>query len=106
MADVKAQETCSSVLSSLRMSGLNFVIQETPFSAYITIWKKFLNCFVSDIVKDNDDYIEQNQKKVTKLENENAYMKKQLEEALQVTESLRNEKEVIQIRKSFRERNG
>ena len=98
MADVKAQETCTSVLSSLRMSGLNFVIQETPFSAYITIRKKFLNGFVSFTVKDDDDSIEQNQEKITKLENENAYMKNKLEESLQVIESLRNEKEVIQKR--------
>ena len=96
MADVKAQETCSSVLSSLRRSGLKFVIHETPFSAYITIRKKFLNGFVRFTVKDNDDFMEQ--KKVTKLDDENAYIKNELKEALQVIDSLRNEKDAIQIR--------
>ena len=46
MTDPRANETCNTILSSLRKSGLNFIAQETPYSAYVTIRKKFCNGFV------------------------------------------------------------
>ena len=33
------QNSCGSILNNVRMSGLNFCIQETPFSCYVTIRK-------------------------------------------------------------------
>ena len=38
-------EACENILSKIRMSGLNFVVQETPYSAYVTIRKKFSRGF-------------------------------------------------------------
>jgi hypothetical protein len=33
---------CGKILFSLKMSRLNFLVKETPYSAYITIRKKFI----------------------------------------------------------------
>ena len=41
MATTEARETCSKVLETLKKSQLNFFLQETPYSAFITIRKKF-----------------------------------------------------------------
>ena len=37
-----AQESCENVLQSVKSSNLNFLIQESPFSVYLTIRKRFL----------------------------------------------------------------
>ena len=36
-----ARHTCDMLIASLRESNLNFLVQETPFSAFITIRKTF-----------------------------------------------------------------
>ena len=38
---ISPQNACGQILFSLQMSNLNYVIKETPYSAYITIRKKF-----------------------------------------------------------------
>jgi hypothetical protein len=40
--EIKIQNSCASVLNSVRQSGLNFAIQETPFSFYVTVRKSAL----------------------------------------------------------------
>ena len=40
-----AEDTCNLILSEIRRSKLNFQIQETPYSAYICLRKKFRNNF-------------------------------------------------------------
>ena len=54
---------CGQILFSLKMTKLNYVVKETPFSAYITIRKKFIQ---SSFVPQPDVAIE----KVTAAENE------------------------------------
>ena len=41
MALSKAEIACDKIINNLNMSNLHFCVQETPFSAYITIRKKF-----------------------------------------------------------------
>ena len=36
-----AQDSCQEVLQTLRSSGLIFILQESPYSVYITIRKRF-----------------------------------------------------------------
>ena len=45
-----APEACEKVLSSLRHSGLHFVVQETPYSSYVTIRKRFSKVPASESV--------------------------------------------------------
>ena len=40
-----AHNHCAKVLESLRTSGLHFTLRETPYSAYLTIRKKFIKEF-------------------------------------------------------------
>ena len=35
------QELCENILKQIKSSGLNFVLQETPFSVYMTLRKTF-----------------------------------------------------------------
>ena len=37
-----AERACGQILFGLKMSNLNYMVKETPFSAYITVRKKFL----------------------------------------------------------------
>ena len=84
MADLKALESCTTILSSLRKSGLHFVVQETPFSAYITIRKKFHKGFVSPSQNE-----EESDEKIIKLENEIKCLKNELEESIRVSETVK-----------------
>ena len=49
MSPKTALEACEKVLGSLRHSGLHFVMQETPYSTYITIRKRFLKVSASSL---------------------------------------------------------
>ena len=40
-----ADKACWQVLICLKMSKLNYMVKETPFSAYVTIRKKFLQSY-------------------------------------------------------------
>ena len=40
-----ADKACGQVLICLKMSKLNYMVKETPFSAYVTIRKKFLQSY-------------------------------------------------------------
>ena len=101
MTDPKAVATCENILSLLRKSGLNFVSQETPFSAYLTIRKKFFKNFQNLATTFGSD-MDENDEKLTKFENESLKtrpslnLKNELEENLQKIEKLKSENEVLQ----------
>ena len=62
-SDSSPHNACGQILFSLKMSKLNYVVKETPFSAYVTIRKKFIQ---SSVVPQPDVAIE----KETAAENE------------------------------------
>ena len=43
--DSSAHDVCCTVLNAIRSSHLDFYLQETPYSAFITIRKKFIKTF-------------------------------------------------------------
>ena len=57
-----AGEACDAVLSFIKMSQLDFLIQETPYSSFITIRKKFRkdlnNRARAEVTKNTADIIE------------------------------------------------
>ena len=62
-----ASITCSKVLNTIKTSQLDFYLQETPYSAFITIRKKYVKSFKSDTVNvETENGIEE-----LKRENEN-----------------------------------
>ena len=58
-AKMTAENTFGQVLICLRMSKLNFVVKETPYSAYVTIRKRFVKSYDGKpIEKDNVEMVE------------------------------------------------
>ena len=47
VSDSSPHNACGQILFSLKMSRLNYVVKETPFSAYVTIRKKFIQSSVA-----------------------------------------------------------
>ena len=43
--ETSAEKACGQILICLKMSELNHMVKETPFSAYVTLGKKFLNSY-------------------------------------------------------------
>ena len=69
----EVQQSCDKLLTLLRDSGLNFLIQETPYSAFLTIRKsfcrepkKFLNNTVNEVIDEKLKF--ENNKLKTTLE--------------------------------------
>ena len=92
-----ALATCENVLSTVKKSGLNFIIQETPFSAYLTIRKTYYKDFQNPTVTE-DNQNEQSDDKVKKLEKENIYMREELKETARKFEIMKNDNQVLQER--------
>ena len=73
-----AEKACGQVLICLKMSKLNYMVKETPFSAYVTIRKKFLNSYQIEhedpLRFDQDDTV----KKMNKLGLSSAKLRTQL----------------------------
>ena len=78
-----AKTTCELILKQLKASNLNFVLQETPFSAFITIQKsliKNISSVPSSIFHPVSDSVETLNKKIEALVIENSCLKKDLTE--------------------------
>ena len=88
---VNVQTSCDVVLSSVRESSLNFSVQETPFSLYITVRKSFS--------KQKDPYVKQevpselldNLKISASLHQKLDEATKNYRESLETNEKLQNE---------------
>ena len=74
-----AKTTCESILKQLKDSNLNFVLQETPFSAFITIRKSLIKNF-SSVPNSVSDSVETLKNKIEALVIENSCLKKDLTE--------------------------
>jgi exonuclease VII small subunit len=88
------KNSCDNVLTSVRDSSLNFSLQETPFSIYITIRKSFLRCRSDSLDKNPSNYKEEQtsgksqelEDLITKLKSEeksNLALKNNYEEAIE-----------------------
>ena len=47
-----AENKFGQVLICLRMSKLNYVVKETPYSAYVTIRKKFVKSYIGELLEE------------------------------------------------------
>ena len=118
--DSYIQESCDSVLKCISESGLNYVIQATPYSVYITMRKSLTNTcrnkvnLVGPKVSQNDciastkrdQDLETFQKRCKFLENSNENLKdkfedsvKELESSLEYIKNLENKVETLQKNK-------
>ena len=89
------ERACGQILFGLKMSNLNYMVKETPFSAYITIRKKFLKSYqpefatpVTSDQKDDNTKLETDLKQAQKM---NAELELKLEKSHDKSESLKKE---------------
>ena len=72
-SDSSVDMACVQILFCLKKSKLNYMVKETPFSAYVTIRKKFIKSEINDTIqneiKTNLDVIE-NVKRLEKINSE------------------------------------
>ena len=85
-----AHNVCQQILNNLRLSNLNFMISETPYSAQILLKKRFLKEVSGPEASFDIAGVES--EKV--LANENAMLRKELEDLGQIRES---NKEIVKI---------
>ena len=70
-----ASETCEALMLSIKKSQLDFLIQETPFSSFVTIRKKFHKGYDRSCPKIPEDDNAHNETELDKLKRENALLK-------------------------------
>ena len=73
----KAEHVFGQVLICLRMSNLDYMVKETPYSAYVTIRKKFTKSVNEEMIKkvaENADVSDE----LTKAEKENIFLKEKV----------------------------
>ena len=92
----EAQQSCDKLLNLLRASGLNFLIQETPYSAFATIRKsfcrepkKFLNNTVDEVIDEKLKF--ENEKLQTTLEDREFELRSRKEALQTKLENAENE---------------
>ena len=91
-------ETCDNILQHIRSSHLNFLVQESPFSLFVTIRKSFNQKLEGKYLDDKNDYNQnlQDQKsqnpilhsKSDMLEHERSELLRDYEEEVSVSEAL------------------
>ena len=91
-----AHEACDMVIETMRNSQLNFVLQETPYSAFITIRKSFCKgatnlTRIQNKTAETHPYIEE-------LKNENDQLQNDLKEKESELVSSRKESAILQSR--------
>ena len=101
---VSAENTFGQVLICLRMSKLNYVIKETPYSAFVTIRKKFVKAFDVEIIEKenvakprlfNNEVTEQ----IKELENENSLLQQKNNTQYSEIGHLKFEIEELEVKK-------
>ena len=96
--EMSVEMACGQVLFSLKASKLNYMVKETPFSAYVTIRKKFVKNFqtIETSIENNSDNEENNH--VKKLERNNALLQKKVKDILTENAHLRFDLEEFEIK--------
>ena len=97
-ADMSVEKACGQILFCLKTSNLNYMVKETPFSAYVTIRKKFLKNFtIAETNSENHTQDDQNTY-VKKLERDNALLTKKVKDILTENAHLRFDLEEFEIK--------
>ena len=94
----KAENRFGQMLICLRMSRLDFVVKETPYSAYITIRKKFVKGVNEDMIEESKTVDKSNTDEIKNIERENKFLKSKVYELEKVVASLTVENEESEIK--------
>ena len=111
VGSVKVENVFGQVLICLRMSNLDFVIKETPYSAYITIRKKFVKAIKEDMHEENSvvDKGTHDELKIVKDElknvlRDNQFLKSRINDLEKDCATLRVDNEELEIRVDISEK--
>ena len=94
----KAENVFGQMLICLRMSRLDYMVKETPYSAYITIRKKFSKSVKEDIVDLGNAEDENDIAVMKNIKKENTFLKQKIEELEKECGSLRFDNEEMEIK--------
>ena len=69
-------DTCAQIINTLRMSGLTYTLNETPYSVYLTLRKKFIKEYIPQPqhntnehpVVSQDDKIKEHEDQIAQLQ--------------------------------------
>ena len=101
MSPSQIQNSCAKILNTVRQSGLNFSIQETPYSFFVTVRKSVLKSLQVSILDEpeigtvnlaSNAFTEELQSRCLFLEQSNSRLKSDFEEAVHELEVLQSEK--------------
>ena len=93
---VTAENAFGQVLICLRMAKLNYMIKETPYSAYITIRKKFIKSVDGDMLEGENVEKVAPVDNLKQVESDNCYLKHRLKTLESECGVLRFEKEELE----------
>ena len=105
---VSVDNTFGQVLICLRMSKLNYVIKETPYSAFVTIRKKFVKAFDREIIEkenvENPRLVDNEvTEQIKELETENVILKQKNKTQYSEIGHLRLDIEELEVKKKAME---
>ena len=99
---------CGQVLFCIKMSKLNYLVQETPYSVDITLRKKFMNGKNANSVNDDiaEEVVETNEEEPSKsfkeklvtVENENKELREKMKDNFHTIEMFRVENEELETK--------
>ena len=101
MSPIQIQNSCAKILNTVRQSGLNFSIQETPYSFFVTVRKSVLKSLQVSILDESETgtvnlasnaLTEELQSHCLFLEQSNSRLKSDFEDAVHELEVLQSEK--------------
>ena len=106
MASVKADNVFGQVLICLRMSKLDYMVKETPYSAYVTIRKKFIKSIDENMIEMGNVDLERNDAidNLKRVEKENSFLKQRLKEQESECGILKIEQDEIEIKNKVLEK--
>ena len=95
---VKADDVFGQVMICLRMSKLDYLVNETPYSAYVTIRKKFLKSVDHEVIEERNDTKNKTHDDQKPLENDENSLKQRIKDLECKCEKLTFEYEEFEVK--------
>ena len=98
VGSVKADDVFGQVIICSRMSKLDFLVDETPYSAYVTIRKKFLKSVNHEVIEEQNFDKNNTLDTQKRLKNEINSLKQKVKDLEGVCENLKFEYQEIEFK--------
>ena len=94
----RAENVFGQMLICLRMSRLDYMVKETPYSAYVTIRKKFSKAVKDEQMEFNTAVNENAIDEVKNVKNDNIFLRQKIEDLEKELSNLRIDKEEMDLK--------